>query len=120
MFIDGIQIAGHTIVVTLRVDATGHKHTLGLWEGTTENAAVCGALLGNLIARGLPTDGALLFVIDGGKGIRKAIADSYGSLALVHQREKWFRRINSYRDLWLLGRALDRHTKEVTSSTTAA
>jgi len=28
--------------------------------------------------------------------------------------------INGYRDLWVLERALDRHTKEVTSSSTAA
>ena len=36
------------------------------------------------------------------------------------EREKRFRRINGYRDMWLLIRALDRHTKEVTSSKTAA
>jgi transposase-like protein len=40
--------------------------------------------------------------------------------AAVLEREKRFRRVNGYRDLWLLGRALDRHTKEVTSSTSAA
>jgi len=40
--------------------------------------------------------------------------------AAALEREKRFRRINGYRDLWLLERALDRHTKEVTSSTTAA
>lgn len=92
LFIDGIEIGGHTIVVALGVDAVGHKHTLGLWEGTTENAAVCRSLLSDLIERGLPTDRALLFVIDGGKAIRKAIADAYGALALVgrcrlHKRE---------------------------------
>ncbi|MGH2450860.1 MAG: hypothetical protein ACRDGE_06265 [Candidatus Limnocylindria bacterium] len=40
--------------------------------------------------------------------------------AAALEREKRFRRINGYRDLWLLTRALDRHTKEVTSSRTAA
>ena len=34
---------------------------------------------------GLPADQALLFVIDGGKGIRKAIAETYGRLALVQR-----------------------------------
>jgi len=38
----------------------------------------------------------------------------------VLEREKRFRRINGYRDLWFLARALDRHTKEVTSSKNAA
>jgi len=240
LFIDGIAIGGHAIVVALGVDATGEKHVLDLREGTTENAAVGQALLGNLIERGLPTDRALLFVIDGGTAIRKAIRDTDGALApvqrcVIHkrrnvmdhlpeglrpligrkldeawrtadpdtaqrklqslaasldqahpgaadsireglaetltigrlglspalvktfkstnpieslndgirtlqrnvkrwrsgkmaerwtaaavlEREKRFRRVNGYRDLWLLERALARHTKEVTSSTTA-
>ncbi len=241
VFVDGIEIADHTLVVALGVDAKAGKHVLGLAEGTTENAATCQALLSNLIERGLPTDRALLFVIDGGKAIRKAIRDTYGALAPVQrcvlhkgrnvtdqlpaglrplirrkldqawrmedadeaerslrrladsleeshpgaaasvregleetltisrlglspaliktfrstnpieslndgirvmernvknwrsgkmalrwtaaaalEREKRFRRINGYRDMWILERALDRHTKEVTSSKTAA
>lgn len=85
IFIDGIEIGGHTIVVALGLDATGRKHVLGLCEGSTENAEVCASLLGNLIGRGLVKDRALLFITDGGKGIAKAIADTYGALAL-HQR----------------------------------
>jgi hypothetical protein len=34
-----------------RIDAKGHKHPLGLREGTTENKGVCRALLSNLRAR---------------------------------------------------------------------
>lgn len=241
VFIDGIEIADHTVVVALGVDEEGGKHVLGLEEGTTENAATCKALLSSLIERGLPTDRALLFVTDGGKALRKAIRDTSGALAPVQrcrlhkrrnvldhlpeglrpvigrkldqawakedpdeaerslrhladsleeahpgaaasiregleetltiarlglspalvktfkstnpidslcdgirvmqrnvkrwrsgkmalrwtaaaalEREKRFRRINGYRDMWLLVRALDRHTKEVTSSRTAA
>ncbi len=241
VFSDGIAIAGRTLVVALGVDGKAEKHVLGLAEGTTENAAVCRQLLSELSERGLPTDHALLFVSDGGKAIRRAIADSYGALAPVQrcrlhkrrnvldhlpeglrpligrkldqawskedpeeaeralrhlaasleeshpgaaaslreglaetltisrlglspalvktfrstnpieslgdgirviernvknwqsgkmalrwtaaaalEREKHFKRINGFRDLWLLQRALDRHTKEVTSSTTAA
>ncbi len=241
VFIDGIEIAGRTVVVALGVDHKAGKHVLGLAEGTTENAAMCRQLISELIERGLPTNRALLFVIDGGKAIRKAIADAYGALAPVQrcrlhkrrnvldhlpeglrpvigrkldqawskedpdeaeralrhladsleeshpgaatslregleetltvtrldlslalvktfkstnpieslndgirvtqrnvknwqsgkmalrwtaaaalEREKHFKRINGFRDLWLLERALDRHTKEVTSSKTAA
>jgi len=44
---DGIQMAGHTIVVALGIDRQGHKHVLGLREGSTENKALCtGALTG--------------------------------------------------------------------------
>jgi len=242
VFIDGIAVGGELVVCALGVDRRGTKHLLGLWQGTTENGAVCAAALRNLIERGLPTDRALLFVTDGGKAIHQAIRDAYGHLALhqrcrLHKRrnvlghlpkglrpeigrkldhawakadpaaaaaalrqlaqaleaghdgaarsiregleetltiarldlppsllrsfkstnlidsahsvarrvmrnvkrwrkdhkmvlrwtaagmleaEKQFRRINGYRDLWLLERALDRHTTEVTSSTTAA
>lgn len=42
------------------------------------------------------------------------------TVAAALERERRFRRINGYRDLWLLERALDRHTKEVTSSKSAA
>jgi putative transposase len=40
--------------------------------------------------------------------------------AAVLECEKRFRRINGHRDIWLLERAFNRHTKEVTSSRTAA
>lgn len=85
VFIDGIHVGGHVIVVALGVDSAGRKHPLGLWEGTTENKAVCSALIDNLIDRGLADDRALLFVIDGGKAIRGAIASHWGELALVQR-----------------------------------
>ena len=37
IFIDGMLIADHCVVVALGVEADGRKHPLGLWEGTTEN-----------------------------------------------------------------------------------
>ena len=53
IFIDGMLIAEHCVVVALGVDADGRKQPLGLWEGSTENKTVCNALLANLIERGL-------------------------------------------------------------------
>lgn len=86
IFIDGIALGDQ--VVALGVDASGTKHPLGLWEGTTENKAVCSALLGNLIDRGLDASRPVLFVIDGGKGIRSAIKAVYGELAPVQRCRK--------------------------------
>jgi len=83
VFIDGLHVGDHLIVVALGVDVQGIKHPLGLWEGSTENKAVCSALIGNLIDRGLAGDRALLFVIDGGKAIRAAIDEVWGRLAVV-------------------------------------
>ena len=83
VMIDGIDFRDHTIVVALGIDSGGNKHVLGLREGTTENAAVAGALLSDLVDRGLPTDHPVLFVIDGGKAIRKAIRKVFGELGVV-------------------------------------
>lgn len=88
VFIDGMNVGEHLIVVALGVDSKGAKHPLGLWEGTTENKAVCSALIRNLLDRGLPAEQALLFVIDGGKGIRAAIDAVWGRLAVVQRCRK--------------------------------
>jgi putative transposase len=85
VLIDGIVFHEHCILIALGIAADGTKHVLGLREGSTENATVANALLGDLISRGLPSDRALLFVIDGGKGIHRAIRDTFGDLALVHR-----------------------------------
>ena len=69
VMLDGITYRDHTILVALGIDATGTKHVLGVREGTTENATVAGALLSDLVDRGLATDHPVLFVIDGGKAL---------------------------------------------------
>jgi putative transposase len=61
------------------------KIPLGLWEGSTENATLARALLADLVDRGLDPDQAILFVIDGGKALRRAIKDVFGEHALVHR-----------------------------------
>jgi putative transposase len=92
IFIDGVEIAEHCIVVALGVDADGRKHPLGLWEGTTENKTVCNALLGNLIERGLHVEQPRLFVIDGGKAIRAAVLSTFGTYAVIHRCREHKRR----------------------------
>src|SRR5262245_35518355 len=92
MFIDGVEIAEHCIVVALGVDADGRKHPLGLWEGTTENKTVCTALLGHLIERGLHVEQPRLFVIDGGKAIRAAVMSIFGTYAVIHRCREHKRR----------------------------
>ena len=87
-FIDGLHVGEHLIVVALGIDSAGRKHPLGLWEGTTENKATCSALLSNLVERGLDSNQAMLFVIDGGKAIRSAIVHHFGELALIQRCTK--------------------------------
>lgn len=58
LIVDGVHIGEHCLVVALGIAADGQKHALGLWEGATENAALCQSLLANLQSRGLRTDAA--------------------------------------------------------------
>jgi putative transposase len=85
LFIDGVQFARQCVVVALGIDTTGHKQVLGLWDGSTENTAVCQGLLANLTDRGLRTDRSLLVVLDGSKALRKAVDQSLGQAAWVQR-----------------------------------
>jgi putative transposase len=70
MMIDGLELQGRTNVVALGITTEGVKIPLGLWEGSTENAAVATALLSDLVERGLDPEQGILFVIDGAKAPR--------------------------------------------------
>jgi putative transposase len=85
MMLDGLEIAERTHVVALGITTDGVKIPLGLWEGSTENATLARALLADLVDRGLDCEQAILFVIDGGKALRRAIKDVFGEHALVHR-----------------------------------
>jgi transposase-like protein len=85
VMIDGIEVGDHTVLVALGIDETGQKHPLGLCLGVTENAVVCGELLNKLVTRGLDPQQPYLFVIDGGKGLRRAIKDVFGKRSVVQR-----------------------------------
>jgi len=85
MMLDGLEIADRTHVVALGVSTEGVKIPLGLWEGSTENATLVSMLLADLVDRGLDPEQAILFVIDGGKALRRGIKDVFGENALVHR-----------------------------------
>jgi putative transposase len=88
MMLDGLEIAERTHVVALGITTEGVKIPLGLWEGSTENATLARTLLADLVDRGLDPEQAILFVIDGGKALRKAIKDVFGEHALVHRCQR--------------------------------
>jgi transposase-like protein len=112
VFLDGVNVAEHCVVVALGVDSTGKKQPLGLWEGTTENKALCTSLLRNLIERGLDPEVPRLYVVDGGKGLHAAILACFGSTAFV-QRCQIHKRRNILdhlpeRERVFIGRKLDK------------
>ena len=85
LMIDGIAFGEHMVLIALGIDEKGKKHILGHWEGATENAVACTALLSNLVERGLDTTRSILVVIDGGKGIAKAVRDVMGNRAIIQR-----------------------------------
>ena len=92
VMIDGIHFQERVILVALGIDAEGNKHVLGLREGSTESTRVVRSLLSELIERGLDADRARLWVIDGGKALRRAIVDCFGSTARVQRCQEHKRR----------------------------
>jgi len=85
VFIDGIGWADTTMIVALGISEDGTKRVLGFREGATENGEVCTSLLEDIVERGLDAERATLFVIDGGKALRRAITKVWGSRALVQR-----------------------------------
>ncbi len=85
MMVDALEISGKVHVVALGISTEGVKMPLGLWEGSSENAAVATALLSDLVDRGLDPEQGILFCIDGAKALRKAIGDVFGTRAPVQR-----------------------------------
>ena len=93
VFIDGKHFQEHEIVTALGVTMNGEKILLGFVETSTENHKVCKEFLLSLKSRGLKLDEEMLFIIDGGKGLRKGITEAAGEKAVV-ARCQWHKREN--------------------------
>ena len=93
LFIDGKYLSKEQIIICMGVTLQGEKIPLGFVQAATENSEPIKDLLTNLKERGLSWEEGLLCVIDGSKGIRKAIEESFGEKAIVH-RCQWHKQEN--------------------------
>ena len=93
LMIDGKHLARQQIVIALGITIEGEKLPLGFVQTTTENSEAIKGLLKNLIGRGLRFDQGLLCVIDGAKGLEKAVRETFGEYAEI-QRCQWHKREN--------------------------
>lgn len=93
LYIDGKYLAKEQMVIALGVTDQGDKLPLGLIQTHTENSRSIKQLLTDLIARGFRYEDGLLCVIDGAKGLRKAVEEVFGKNAIV-QRCQWHKREN--------------------------
>ncbi len=98
IFLDGKTFADMTMVIAVGITLTGEKHVLGFVETGTENEGVLTLFLQELEERGLTSSQGLLFILDGGKGLRAAVRQAFGTSALV-QRCQWHKRENVVRHL---------------------
>jgi transposase-like protein len=85
IFIDGIEYGGEMLVVGLGVTSDGCKEILGIRQGASENKAVVVEVLEDLVARGLSTTQATLFVIDGGRALVSGIKSVFGKYAVIQR-----------------------------------
>jgi len=83
VFIDGKRYRSHGVVVALGVATSGRKFVLGIYEADTENETACLGLLNDLEKRGVSPVG-ILYVVDGGSGLNKALESKYS----VHDPKK--------------------------------
>ncbi|MCX6242741.1 MAG: transposase [Bacteroidetes bacterium] len=93
IFIDGKYLSKEQIIICLGVTETGDKIPLCFTQAATENAGPIKDMLERLKERGLDYSNGLLCVIDGSKGIRKAVEDCFGNKVFV-QRCQWHKQEN--------------------------
>jgi transposase-like protein len=93
IFIDAKRYAEDGIMVALGVTMSGEKIVLGIEQLHSENSRAIIQWLDNFIERGLRFEDGILFIIDGSKGIRKAIEQRFSVYALIH-RCRWHKREN--------------------------
>ena len=93
VFLDGKSLAGDAVVLAVGITLTGQKIVRGLVQTATENTRVLTEFLQGLVTRGLRPEAGLLWLVDGGKGLRSAIRTVAGPDAVV-QRCQWHKREN--------------------------
>jgi transposase-like protein len=93
LFLDGKIFGTDEMVIALGVTVDGRKMPLGFVQTGTENERVGREMIEGLLERGLKIADGLLCVIDGSKGLRKALYEVLGGKVLV-QRCQWHKREN--------------------------
>jgi putative transposase len=92
MFIDGKAFSKEKeMVVAVGVTLSGEKVILGFVETSSENHRVIRQFFQDLKRRGLRMDNEILFIMDGSKGIRKAVDLEFPETSFV-QRCQWHKR----------------------------
>lgn len=92
LILDGKWFGDNEMILACGITIQGQKVLLGMIEASTERYEVCRDFLNGLVQRGLSIDNDVLVVLDGGKGLKKAVDVVLGDRAQVqrcqlHKRE---------------------------------
>ncbi len=93
VFVDAKRYADDGLMAALGVTMDGHKIVLGIEQSHSENAKAIEQWFDSLLERGLKFETGILFIIDGSKGIRKAVERKFSIYAFI-QRCRWHKREN--------------------------
>lgn len=93
LLLDGKRFAEDGMVICVGITLQGQKMVLGFIQTATENEKACSDFLNELVNRGLKVEDGLLAVIDGAKGLRKAMEKVLGENVVI-QRCQWHKREN--------------------------
>jgi transposase-like protein len=97
LILDGIHVGKCQVIACIGIDMWGRKRALGVRVGATENEVVCRDLIRDLIERGLNSQTACLFVVDGSKALIAAIRAAFGQDAAIQRcQEHKIRDIQGY------------------------
>nr|WP_264358324.1 transposase [Melioribacter roseus] len=93
LLIDGKYLSREQIVIAMGITIAGDKLLLGFIQSTTENSRAVKGLLKDLLDRNFKFEEGLLCVLDGSKGLSKAVKETFGKYCLI-QRCNWHKREN--------------------------
>jgi transposase-like protein len=85
LFIYGTYIAGQQMIIVFGITDKGQEIVLGITQISTENHRPVLELLIDLIDRGLTFEQGILAVIDGSKGLKKAIEEAFGDKVVIQR-----------------------------------
>ncbi len=85
VLIDGTPFKDRQMIAALGIGCDGTKTVLGIREGATENTAVVGSLLSELVERGLDFGTPRLYILDGGKALHAAVRHHAGEAGLIQR-----------------------------------
>ena len=93
LLIDGKYLASEQMVVALGITDKGIKIPVGFIQTSSENSRAISQLLKQIINKKFTFQHGLLVIIDGSKGLHKAVTDVFGKKVVI-QRCQWHKREN--------------------------